>query len=266
MNTRKISVFIILILLVMGINSACGLAILPAATPTPTNTPLPTASNTPLPTATNTPTSIPTDTLTPTATPDLQATQAAQNEQTVRLMLTELDLTADSGHMGWYQEKSISIPLQGPSFNLKTFDNKFTAADFVLYSEVTWKTDSWPMCGLLFRSDDRFDKGNFYSLQFLRFSGLPAWDIEYFHDGLFVTGISPDVQFSDYLKIDDGATNKIVLAANGNEFKVYDNGNYEGQYYDWSKKLAQGNIAFYASQNAGSTKCIFDKSWIWAYK
>jgi len=264
MNARKISFIFILIILVIASNSACGLAFQPAATPT--NTPLPTASNTPLPTATNTPLPTPTNTLTPTATPDLQATQAAQNEQAARDMLTELELTADSGHLGWYQENGVSIALQGPSYDFKTFDDAFKAADFVMYSEVTWKTDSWPTCGLMFRTDDRFDKGNSYMLQFLRFSGLPAWDIEYYRDGQFVSVISNDIQFSDYLNIDDGATNKFVLAAIGNEFKVYVNGNYEGLYYDWSKKLSEGNIAFFASQNAGSTKCTFDKSWIWIYK
>ncbi len=44
----------------------------------------------------------------------------------------------------------------------------------------------------------------------------------------------------DYLNIDDGATNKFVLVANGNEFKVYVDGNFEGQYYDWSKKISDG--------------------------
>jgi hypothetical protein len=264
MNARKISVGFALVLFVIASNSACGLAFLSPATATPTSTPLPTATSTPLPTATNTP--LPTDTPTPTATPNLQATQAAQNEETIRGMLTDLELPADSGHLGWYQDNKISIGLQGLSFNREIFDKKFTAADFVMYSELTWKTDSWPTCGLMFRSDNQLDKGDFYVLQFLRFSGLPAWDIEYIHNGIFVSTITNKVQFSDSLNIDNGATNKFVLAANGNEFKVYFNGNYEGQFYDWSKKLFEGNIAFMGTQSAGSTQCIFDKSWVWIYK
>jgi hypothetical protein len=255
---------LILILFVLGSLSACGFPLKPAATPTNTPLPPPTATNTPKPTATHT--LKPTATNTATITPDLKATQAAQNEQTVRDMLTEMEFDSETGQLAWFQEGTDTIALSGPSYDYKTFDDKFTAGDFVFYSDVTWKTDSWPTCGLMFRSDDKFDKGNFYLLQFLRFSGLPAWDIEYYKNGNWVTNITVDIKFTDFLKIDDGATNKIALSAIGNEFKLYVNGNYEGHFNDWSKKLSDGKIAFFGSQNAGSTKCIYENSWVWKYK
>ncbi len=111
MKARKFTIVLIVVLLIVGGNSACSLGAL--GKPTPTNTPLPTATNTPLPTATNTPLPTATNTPIPTATPDLEATKAAQNEQTVRDVLVELELPDDTGHLGWYQEESISIALQG---------------------------------------------------------------------------------------------------------------------------------------------------------
>ena len=264
MMARRIVAGLVAILMLAGGSSACGLPFRQQPSATPTESPLPTSTDTALPTATSTP--LPSETPTPTATPDLAATQAAHNEQAVRDNLAALELPADSGHLGWYQEEPITLGLQGPSAKWQTFTKNFNAADFVMYSEVTWKTNGWPTCGLLFRSDGRLGKGNMYALQFLRYSGLPAWDIEYYRDGQFVSTITNDVKFSDYLEIDDGATNKFLLAASGNEFKLYLNDNYEGQYYDWSKKLSEGQIAFLATQPAGSTQCIFENSWVWVYK
>lgn len=265
MNSRNLALAFIVVLLVVG-NSACGLSFLQPATATPTNTPLPTATNTPLPTATFTATPKPTATNTPTATPDLKATQAAAMEQTIKAELVKMNLPSDNGHVGWIQGDTVTISLTGQSYDQKTFDDKFTAADFVMYSELTWKTDGWPICGMFFRSDDRLADGNFYLLQFLRFSGLPAWDIEFYRDGNYVTTVTNQVQFSSKLNIADGATNKVAFAAIGNQFKVYVNGKYEGQYFDWSKLLSEGNIAFAGSQSSGNTKCIFNNSWIWIYK
>jgi hypothetical protein len=262
MFSRKALLIFVSALLVLGLNTACGLSFLQA--PTPTNTPAPTSTKTPLPTATQTP--LPTSTNTPTITPDLKATQSAQNEQAVKNILTGLELDADTGHLAWYQDEPVSINLQGPSWDFKTFDDKFNASDFVLYTELTWKTDSWPVCGVFFRSDDRGGEGNTYVLQALRFAGLPAWDIEYYKDGNYVTTITGDVKYTKYLKNDDGSVNKLLLVAVENQFRVWVNGNYEGQYYDWSKKLTDGNISFLASNNAGNTKCTFDNSWVWSYK
>jgi hypothetical protein len=264
MKAKNILLGVLSILILTGGDSACGLAFLQPATATPTDTPPPTATLTLRLTATAT--ALPTETPTPTETPNLAATQAALNEQTVREKLAALKLPADTGHLGWYQQERLTIGLQGQAAKWETFAEDLNAGDFVMYAEATWKTDSWPTCGLLFRSDDRLGKGDTYALQFLRFSGLPAWDIEYYRDGLLISLITNDIKFSDYLDIDDGATNRFLLAATGNEFKLYLNDNYEGQYYDWSKKLSEGKIAFLATQLAGSTKCIFENSWVWVYK
>src|SRR5512140_2218851 len=195
MNARKIALVLIAVVMVAG-SSGCALPFLAAPTATPTVTPLPTATNTPLPTATATSTPRPTATNTPTITPDLKATQAAQNTDKVKGMLTDLELDASTGQLGWFQADEISVALQGNVWDWKTFDDKFSAGDFVMYTELTWKTDGWPTCGLFFRSDEDFGEGTFYLLQFLRFSGLPAWDIEYGKDGQYVTTITNDVKFS----------------------------------------------------------------------
>ena len=270
MKTRKstLALFVALLFL-LGSNLACGLPFMQSPTATPMNTPIPTDTITPFPTNTDTP--LPTSTNTPepptaTSTPNLKATQAAQQEQTARDELTLLKLPSDTGHLDWHQDEAIALTLEGLNWKWKSFGDNVSAADFVLYSEMTWKTNGWPVCGAWFRGDKRWDKGDFYALQFLRFSGLPAWDIEYYKGGEITSIVSEQVRFSKYLSIQNGATNKFALAANGNEFKVFINDTFIGRYYDYSSKLTQGSFAFIASQESGDTTCTFDNSWVWVYK
>jgi hypothetical protein len=267
MKSRKFSSALVsAVLLVIGSNMvACGVMSFrsPTATPTSTNTLVPTGTNTPLPTSTDTP--VP-PTATPTSTPNLEATQAAQQEQTARDMLTQLELPSDIGHLVWHQDEAIAITLEGQQYDYDYFADNVFISDFVLYSEMTWKTNGWPTCGAWFRVNKHWDIPDYYVLQFLRFSGLPAWDIEYIKGGDFVSNITEKVRFSKSFSIQDGATNKFVLAATGNEFKVFINDTFIGRYYDYSSKLTQGGFAFTGSQSSGDTTCTFENSWIWTYR
>ncbi len=256
MNARLKLLVVTFVLLIplIGVNLACGFSFLAEPTLTPTPSETPTSTNTPLPTATR------------TATPNLQATQLAEREQAIRDMLTQLDLSADDGYLGWYQTREIAIDIEGLSWIFYPFAEDLIVGDFVLYTQMTWDTNTWPICGVWFRSDDRWEWGDQYMLRILRLSGLPAWAIEYWKDGYYVNTVTEKIRYSSFLDLDDGATNDIVLAAVGNEFKVFINGVFEGRYYDYSSKLSEGQFAFSASQDAGETTCSFDNSWVWVYK
>jgi hypothetical protein len=249
---------LVILLPILLLNASCGLPFLekPTETPTPTTT----ATFTPLPTSTNTPRP------TAKALPNLFATQAAERNQAIRDILTQLNLSVDTGSVGWYQNEKVDLPMEGNQGFYYKFDPTVIASDFVISTEITWNTNSWPTCGLWFRTDDDWGDGDHYGLYFLRFSGLPAFSIRYYQDGNFSSNITEETRYSSYLSSEDGATNQIILAAVGNEFKVYINGVFEGRYYDWGSKLSKGKFAFRAYQSAGETTCTFDNTWIWIYK
>jgi hypothetical protein len=259
---------LLVVIMISATNAACGLPFLAKPTPTPTITPTPTftptATATATPTSTNTPT--PRPTATATATLDLKATQAFEHEQVARDILTELSLPVDSGKLGWYQTVGAAISLESQSSKLSKINELKKTGDFVFATELTWDTDAWPVCGLMFRADNRWGKGNYYVVQFLRFSGLPEWDIEYYKDGEWASIPTEKTRFSSYLNLDSGDRNEIVLAAVGNEFKLWINNNFEGRFYDYDSKLSDGGLAFIAWQDSGKTTCTFNNSWIWIYK
>jgi hypothetical protein len=259
---------LLVVIMVSATNAACGLPFLAKPTPTPTINPTPTFTPTFTPTLTLTSTPSPTNTSTPTATPtlDLKATQAFEHAQVARDILSELSLPADSGKLGWYQTVGTAIILSDRSVQMNRINELKKIGDFVFATEMTWDTDAWPVCGLMFRVDNRWGKGNYYVAQFLRFSGLPGWDIEYFKDGELAGIPTEKTRFSSYLNLDSGAKNEIVLASVGNEFKLWINNNFEGRYYDYDSKLKDGGLAFLGWQYSGKTTCTFNNSWIWVYK
>jgi len=225
----------------------------------------PTATSTLTPTATSTSTAVPTNT--PTITPDRAATRQAQLAAEIRSLLDEAGLPSGTGRVGWVQTEPQEIEITGDEGYYNTFAEDVNAADFVIQTEMTWETDSWPSCGIYFRSDDQFGRGSHYTLYFLRFSGLPAWVIWYYKDGTWSTSITgQNAKFSSYMDMTDGATNAIMLAAQDNEFQLFVNGHFEGKYYDYSDYRGLGHFAFVAAQDAGHTTCSWDNTWIWVYK
>ncbi len=234
-------------------------------TPAPTETPLPT--NTPVPT--DTPTPLPTD----TATPDMKATEAfiatraaSQMIEDIKAELTEFGFSPDVGHFGWAQTdtQTITLSTYGDYF-YTPFAENLTASDFILRSDVTWETDGLVMCGFMFRSEPNFDTGAQYSFFYLRISGLPAWDIEYWDNGEFQSNIT-EVKFSSAIDMNNGATNNLFLAAEGNKFTLYINSDRVGSFYDWSSKRSDGLFAFQGSQEKGPSTCVFNNTWIWQLK
>lgn len=219
------------------------------------------------------PTTAPSLTPIPSSTPDLAATlsaqatlAAAQRENDIKAILNRVDISSDTGHLLWDQEEPIAITMNGPDSLYQPFAEGIVASDFVLQTDMTWNTNSWPVCGIWFRSEDTFTDGAQYQLLFLRLSGLPAWSIEYHQFDRFVFNVTRQVKYSNDLNLDDGATNRFLLVANDNEFTLYINGKRQGRYYDDSRKLGQGVFAFYGSQDGKNTTCTFKDTWIWSLK
>ncbi|GEM_PF-848728 len=257
----------------------------PAPTPTntalPSNTAVPTDTATPLPTdtpvPTDTPTPIPTDTPvptnTPTITPDRAATQAAASTATaevviadIREQLAAVGAPTDVGYLGWLQERALSIDVSGAGdYVYDPFAEDLEASDFVISTDVTWEATNIVICGMMFRSEPNFEQGKQYQLLFLRFSGLPAWAIEYYRYGEFQKSVTT-VKFSDYLDLDNGATNHLVMWAEGGKFTIYINDTRVGDFYDYSESAYEGYFAFFAGQDAGQSTCTFDNTWVWLLK
>jgi hypothetical protein len=248
------------------VNLACvipGMA--PAATPTPTVMPTDTATATPIP---------PTETPVPTATPNRVATQAYRSTQTAEAqsqeaieVLQKIEYPTDTGSLAWYQEDDQSIDLiKYNSYNYISFGNGQEFSNYVLKSDVTWDAEGVMMCGFMMRSEEDFERGKQYIFIFLRFSGLPAWDLEFFENQYFKASVPGQTKFSSALNLDNGATNQFIIIAEDNKFTVFINGVRQGSYFDWSELASQGQFAFYAYHESGAASCKFSNSWVWALK
>jgi hypothetical protein len=253
---KKVICFAVLTVLVL---SACSVA----STPTP----LPTASQTPQPTASQTPSPVPSST--PTETPNVTATAAAHATLSAGDVMSELDkalgdtdIPYKQGRLAWQQQDALSIAMKGPDHQILDIDEKLTAGDFVLKSDVTWDATGLLLCGAIFRSETDLLKGKQYQFLFLRFSGLPAWAIEVHEFGQFRNSPTK-TKFSDALDLDNGATNQFLLVVQDDHFTLYLNNARQGTYYDYSKQRADGSFGFLAIQQSGRGSCEFENSWVW---
>lgn len=280
-KSRSLVPFLMLIcLLVLSLSCQVGgLGAKPTETPFPTDTAtlLPTATETPTPTNTPVPTDTPTptatDTLTPTPTKDKTATAVAKSTQEaeavishIKGVLEKIEYPADTGSLGWYQTEPEFLQMDEYGQALyQEFAEDIVVADFVIQTEVTWEASGLVVCGLMFRSEPDFKRGAQYQFNYLRFSGLPAWAIEYYDNGLYKFSIT-DLRFADAIDLANGATNKFLMIVEGNKFTVYANDSRLGTFYDDSKKLAKGRFAFISSQDTGKSSCTFENTWIWLLK
>lgn len=248
------------LLVLISATLAC---VTPATSPEATATALP--SDTPAPTATNTP--MPTNT--PTATPDVAATAAAQATQSAEDVLSELDkLLSDTdvpykeGHLAWQQTESLDIRLSGPDYQILGIDKDLTAGNFILKSDVTWEATGILVCGAIFRSEPNLEEGKQYQFVYLRYSGLPAWEIEVYDAGYF-KNTPTKTKFSNALNLNNGSTNQFVLVVQDNHFTVYINNIRQGTYYDYSKQRTEGAFGVVGSQDSGDGNCEYENSWVW---
>jgi hypothetical protein len=258
MNTRMAVGLITCALMLSLTGLACSLSLPFGAAPTPTLTETPS----------------PTFTLTPTATRDFAATRvfqatatAGQRLSEIKAELDELNLATENGWLAFYQGDPVAIKLN--QFNegrFYPFLETVKVADFVLKTDVSWETNGLIECGLIMRSDANFKLGKQYLFVFLRMSGLPAWDLEFYNSGHYKNSILGEPKTSKAINLDNEATNQFIIIAQGNEFNIYINHVYIGRYFDYSKQATKGYMAFLASHDTGSSVCTFAHTWVWALK
>ncbi len=259
----KISLYFACFILIF-LNACSAIPALAPATPTLTSTLTFTPTFTPLPTET--------PTLTPTSTPDMSTTAVAQATETSDAVLAELDkiikdgeVAYKDGHLAWKQVKPMKVTLSGPGGDYVEVDRDLTADNFILKTDVTWEASGIILCGVTFRSEPNIEKGKQYKLVYLRLSGLPAWEIEFFENGRF-KNTPTKTQYSNAIDQSNGATNQLVLVAQDEQFTIYINRARQGRFFDYSKQSMDGNIAFRAEQDSGKGSCKFENSWLWALK
>jgi hypothetical protein len=260
---KQFPCFVILMLVFLsGCGSLPGIAAIaaPTSTPLPTNTPMPTL--TPLPTLTSTPL--------PTATPDVAATQAFIATQGADEVLNKLektlrdtDIRYEEGQLAWQQTRPFRVNMSGPDAGFLELDDKLTAGNFILKSDVTWEATGLLVCGAIIRSEPNLEEGKQYQFVFLRFSGLPAWAIEVHEFGQFRNSPTK-TKFSDALDLGNGATNEFMLVVQDDHFTLYLNRVRQGTYYDYSKQRTDGSLGFLGYQQSGDGSCNFENSWVWA--
>lgn len=258
MKTR----FLIVSLLVAMISSSCQ-AFAPEPTPTITPEP-PTATSTPLPTETATPI--------PTATPNLAATAAFKATQSagdvaaeIKDLLGDMELDFETGSLLWQQKEPLGVQMSGPESRYQPFAEDVEGKNFIIKSDVTWKATGIIVCGIIFRSEPNLAEGDQYEFLFLRFSGSPAWAIEYHEFGYF-SNSPTGVKYSGAVDLDNGATNQIMMVANDNEFTVFINGVRQGRYFDNSSQRMDGDFAVLGLQDSGEGSCEFTNTWVWELK
>lgn len=248
--------FAFIVLLLLGV--ACG-----SSTPEPTASPLP-------PTATSAPTETPTPV--PTSTPDRTATVAAIATQAANAVKVELDkilkdedIVYQNGNLLWQQETPMKVIMTGPESRYMDFAVGEIGKNFILKSDVTWKATGILICGFIFRSEPNMEEGKQYQFLYLRFSGAPAWAIE-FHEFGYFKNTPTKIQYSSAVDLSNGASNQLVLIANKGEFTVFINGVRQGKYFDYSEQSKEGSFAVIGSQDSGEGSCEFENTYVWELK
>lgn len=233
-------------------------------------TPEPTPSNTPVPSATVVPSATPT--VIPTSTPNRTATVAAISTKAAETVLTELqdllreeNIDYQSGSLLWEQETPLLVELSGPQGMYQEFANGEVGKNFILKSDVTWNATGILVCGFMFRSEPNMREGKQYQFLYLRLSGAPAWAIE-FHEFGYYKNSPTKVQYSSAVDLTNGATNQLVLIANGGEFTVFINGVRQGKYFDNSKQMEEGSFAVLGTQESGEGSCEYKNTYVWELK
>ena len=243
---------------------------MPPTSPPTTLPPTATATFTPIP-PTATPTAIP-PTATPSPTPNLTETAAARATETAAPILAMIDSelrkhdrSTNEGHLGWLHDPlTINVNSYMESRSQTDYPDVI-ASDFVLQTDMTWKTSTgFAGCGLVLRGGSDLETGKQYRVYMARLQGLPLWDIEYYKNGRFIKNIAGDVLSASAMKSAQASTNRITIVVQGNKIAVYANGDRMGVFTD--NNVTEGSVAFMAFQESGETACTFTNAWLWILK
>lgn len=226
--------------------------------PTPTETPVPPTSTLE---PTNTPTPIPT--VNRTATVVAQSTASAEDTVAeLDRLLEDTEIPYQNGRLLWKQNERLNIAMRGPDGKILPFAEGIEGRNFILKSDVTWTSTGILVCGAIFRSELDIKEGRKYHFVFLRFSGAPAWAIEFHEFGYFKNSPS-GVNYSNSVNLNNKATNQFVLVAQDGEFTVFINRVRQGRFFDYSEQQKEGVFGFFAGQDSGEGNCEYENSWLW---
>ena len=195
----------------------------------------------------------------------VKATQwAAAAWVTVQADLRPIDKIPRYGRLGWMQEFPIFIELSvHDEVTYSPFAEDLVAADFILKTDVTWdSTQGYAACGFVFRYDPESRRGGQYHFVMTRLSGLPAWELVYQQYDRSPQEIS-GFRTSGAIDQGKGATNRLILIAQGDHFTLYANEKKLGTFYDHGDIQKEGVFAFSASHDSGLTTCTFEQTWVW---
>jgi hypothetical protein len=235
-----------------------------AVPPTDTSTPEPTE----IPTTVPTDTPAPTETATPT--PDLAATEAfeaTQQAEAAQEMVSEVlamaELTTDSGHLAWIQERAISVVSDVAwTTEIDSIDNGVVYESYVLNIDTTWETTTgFAGCGIIFHSDDNLERGKQYRFYTLRLSGLPGWDVELWNYGDWQSTTTGGVKYNSVIDQDNDATNNYTLVVRKGLMAAYANGERLSNVI--ISTMNKGRIGLFAWQESGKSTCTYENGWIW---
>ncbi|MBL8161465.1 MAG: pre-peptidase C-terminal domain-containing protein [Anaerolineae bacterium] len=227
------------------------------ATDTPTNTPSPTPTETPSPTTTPSPT--PRATNTPTATPRPLVVPGALPQQ-IRIglqadILADLGVAPDNGEEADYVE-STTIDLTGEDalIQWQSFDGTYT--DFVAKTTIGWgpgATEDY--CGFRFRGNDNTE---LYLAEIDRNGNV--W-FEYKIADEWQQALSGD---GSAVRVEQDATNEMVLVALGDTFTVYINGQNAAQFTEATYPDGLVSLMAGTYDESDETFCTFTDSWVWS--
>jgi len=215
----------------------------------------------------------PTNTFEPTATVDLAATANTNATATVvvslgiiNIELQKYGFSTNQGNLGYKQPEKVTSTLTSylekkyiPLSAGKTF------SDFIIYTEITWdSTSGLAVCGLTFRAAADFNQGEQYNLEFLRLSGLPAWGVEFWNYGKYEYTASGKRLTNSAIDQKAGSTNRYLVIVQDKSFTSYVNDKKLGIAN--ITRRSNGEIAFFAYHESGTTTCTYDNTWVWALK
>ncbi len=273
-NSAPVFVYGLIISAMLLSGCAQAAVVPPTSTPVPlpTNTPVPT--DTPMPTITPTPTPIPTNTPSPTftPTPNLKATQEFEAAQTQDALLAfidkdlrTIDLSTSQGVLAYFNPDSYSIV--NDKYNMIFYDQMDPGnsyKNFVLHTDITWEsTSGLAGCGLILRAQDPILERKTLLFGTWRLSGYPAWDLNYWNYGKYVSSLSGWLIRNDAIKQDNSATNEYLLVLKDKMMTAYVNGTKMRSVAIDAVPDA-GLWGVFTRQESGQTTCTFNNTWVWS--
>jgi hypothetical protein len=207
--------------------------------------------------------------LQPAAQPLAEATPAppvASGLAAVEFELRLYDVEPAAGGVTWIEEEAI---LAGPGLQQEVPDDPAAAVplrDFVLVADVALVGEA-EACGFTLRATGTGEFESYYLVLIDRGGPMPI-TFQAWHNG----ALAPDevrgaaafnpAGLDPAFSLDEGASNRLAVVAQGGAFVVYSNGVRVGAVRPLLE-LAEGVVAFTAVNHSETAVCRFQNAWLW---